>query len=81
MHYYFNILVILHWWTNNNRCVLSQIDDDIEKVDTGYSQHLIKTFFGISNLDDFTLNMISYSMIIIPWYLTYIKLKKCNTKI
>lgn len=73
VHFYFNIIVILHWLTNNNKCFLSDYDNQGEN---GYTQELLEKVFGLCISNPTTLNSITYMIVIIPLYITYSKLKE-----
>ena len=73
-HLYFNIIVILHWLTNNNKCFISEYH--YKDNNTGYMQHLISKIFNINNVNPNILNIIGYITVLIPSYFTYKKLYK-----
>jgi hypothetical protein len=72
VHYYFCIITILHWLTNNNKCFLSEYDYN---HDTGYSAHLLQRLgFNFDPVkDQILLNLISYMCVLIPATITLYK--------
>ena len=64
VHIIFNLIVIIHWLTNDNKCFLSECDNH---DDNEYSLSLFEKI-GISidkNNKEF-INVITYSTVIIP---------------
>lgn len=62
-HVAFNGFVIVHWLTNNNRCVLS----DGYEEDTGYTRHVLNTLgFPINKDDKATMMVIAYAAVVVP---------------
>ena len=80
IHAYFCILVIAHWLTNNNKCFISEYDEN--NKNNGYTLSLLKKIgINISPDNYIITNTISYSMVLIPLYISYISLvKHCNWK-
>lgn len=72
IHYYFCIITLLHWMTNDNKCFLSEYDYD---DDTGYSAHLLQLLgFNVDPIkDEILLNLISYLCVLIPATITLYK--------
>lgn len=79
-HLFFCISTILHWATNNNKCFLSEYDYN---EDTGYSMRILN-YFGFNfdkDKDEYILNTIVYSCVIIPLLITLNKLRyHCHFK-
>jgi hypothetical protein len=72
IHYYFCIITVIHWLTNNNKCFLSEYD---YKENNGYTLHLLQ-FLGFNfdqNKDKALLNLIAYMCVIIPASITLYK--------
>jgi hypothetical protein len=70
-HILFNILVIVHWLTNNNKCVLSEISYENNEKNNKYTDDIISNIFQ-TKLNDFQLLIISYLVIIIPMIISVI---------
>lgn len=69
IHMIFNIIVILHWITNNNKCFLTEYD--YENGD-GYTIGILNKFgFGLDEKNIVLSNVISYLTTIIPLYYSY----------
>lgn len=71
-HFFFNMMVIAHWYTNNNKCFLS--DDYDEDDPQGYTKHLL-SFLHIESTDS-NANRISYLSVIIPAIYSLYLIKK-----
>ena len=61
LHIAFNVIVILHWLTNNNRCFLSGEHDD----NAGYSRSLVLKLTGVT-VSNAAANAVSYASVILP---------------
>jgi hypothetical protein len=70
-HFFFNLMVIAHWYTNNNKCFLS--DDYGDEDPQGYTKHLL-SFLHIEATDS-NANLISYLSVIIPASISLFRLK------
>lgn len=66
------IIILLHWFTNNDKCCISQMDDP--KDSFKYSQGLWKKFVGIEFSRD-QLFYVNKSIVLILIGLTYWRLK------
>jgi hypothetical protein len=72
-HIIFNTFIIIHWLTNNNKCFLSEYDHDGSNE---YSSGLLKKIgINVENNENL-LNFITYSVVIIPLFLSLQKLNK-----
>lgn len=70
-HIAFNIAVIVHWMTNNNRCFLSAEYED----DAGYSVELVRKLTGVT-VSNAMGDKISYALVIIPAMVSAWKLSR-----
>ena len=73
-HFIFNIFVIIHWLTNNNKCYLSEIDNPNQN-DAKYTKDLLENVCGLNINNILLLNIISYLVVILPLILSLIILK------
>jgi hypothetical protein len=80
VHFYFCALVILHWFTNNNKCFLAEYDYENKN---GYTLELLQSLnINIPDDDIVISTTIAYLCIIIPMLISYFKLRqfKCLKK-
>ena len=77
IHLIFNIIVILHWLTNNNKCFLSELEYNEENQDNGYIIDIVYNIFGI-RINKSTGEILAYLSVIIPGYLSYVKINSMN---
>ena len=72
-HIIFNIIVILHWLTNNNKCFLSEYDHK-----GGSFVIIVFKKFGIyiNENNETVINAITYSGVILPLLYSLYKLNK-----
>jgi hypothetical protein len=62
-HFFINMMVILHWFTNNNKCFLSEQTYG-EEDPQGYTKHLL-SYINIE-ANDYNANILAYSSVILP---------------
>lgn len=77
IHLIFNIIVILHWLTNNNKCFLSELEYNEENQDNGYIIDIVYNISGI-RINKSTGEILAYLSVIIPGYLSYVKINSMN---
>lgn len=65
MHFYVTFLTLIHWFTNNGQCFLSQMDYDETKEPYGYTVHILNKF-GIDNPSKTVKQMCGYGGVLIP---------------
>jgi len=75
LHIIFNIIVILHWLTYNNRCIISDLTYGDDESNTKYSEELFSSLFNYK-LNDIQSNIIAYLTIIIPTIISIVIVNK-----
>jgi hypothetical protein len=73
IHVVFNIFVILHWLTNNNKCFLSEYD---HKGSSFIILSLDKIGINIDENNTTLVNIMTYSTVIIPLLYSVYRLNK-----
>ena len=72
MYILFNIFIILHWLTNNNKCILSEMDNE---EPGGYTSRCLEKINININPDSIFIDIFSYSLLIILIFLALYKIK------
>jgi hypothetical protein len=71
IHILFNIIILVHWLTNNNRCFISDLTYGDNESNTKYSEELFTSLFNYK-LNDVQQNIVAYLTIIIPTIISMI---------
>lgn len=73
VHFGVCVLTVLHWWTNNGRCFLSQYDYEHSG---GYTASWLRAV-GLDTGDNRALqSALAYVVVLLPAWLSYVRLRR-----
>lgn len=78
IHFYVTFLTVIHWFTNNGQCFLSEMDYDVKEEPNGYTKHLLEKM-GIPYTKGFLIFM-GYASVLVPCLYSLYKLNKMDIR-
>lgn len=78
LHFYVTLFVLIHWFTNDGQCFLSEIDYDKNTKPYAYTEHILNKL-GINPSEDI-LHIIGYGSMMVPCFYSLYRLNSMGVR-